>query len=89
MSFTNKYCDAYGVICPGEESAVSPKSRGTKVGAHYVLTVPPGGEAVIRTRLYDVNEKPRASFGHLTFDNIFTLRRREADSFYDQVSNVI
>jgi len=38
-------------IIKGRREAVNPANRGTKAGAHYILTVPAGGEATVRMRL--------------------------------------
>ena len=66
--------------------AVNPERKGTKAAANYKLTVPPGGEAVVRLRLTD-KQLPResdtnrlAGFGE--FDAIFEKRIDEADEFY-------
>ena len=68
----------------GEKDAVSPRPRGTKVAPHYVLTVPSGGSAEVRVRLYDSKETPVQSFG-AAFEEIFQKRKKEADEFYCKV----
>ena len=79
-------------VIHGQKDAVNPEQQGTKVAAHYRLTVPPGQSQVIRLRLTD---RAPAVFaqgnGHGTtpFGNGFTeelnLRRQEADEFYATV----
>ncbi len=69
----------------GEKDAIHPKNQGTKVGAHYTVTVPPGGKAVIRCRLYDIKEAPQKAFGSDCFDKVFELRKKETDIYYDKV----
>ena len=79
-------------IVQGEASAVNPQQQGTKVSAHYRLTVEPGKSEVIQLRLSDVapsavprsNGRPGKSFGS-GFDDVFTARRKEADEFYQAI----
>jgi len=72
-------------VCGGVSGAVNPEGRGTKAAAHYVLTVAPGGERVVRLRF---TEEPPSSvdetFGE-EFERTFETRRREADEFYASV----
>jgi hypothetical protein len=65
--------------------AVNPAQAGTKVAAHYVLTVGPSQSHTIRLRL------TRAASGvsgnpFEQFDEIFEKRVREADEFYDSIT---
>lgn len=79
-------------VVHGCEGAVNPEKQGTKVSAHYRLTVPPGKCQVVRLRLSNVppaapakkNGDPAAPFGK-PFDDIFQTRRKEADEFYATV----
>src|SRR5262249_48370605 len=41
-------------IVHGQEEAVNPEKKGTKVAAHYRITVNPGQSQVVRLRLNDV-----------------------------------
>jgi hypothetical protein len=76
----------------GQRAAVNPQRTGTKVAAHYVLTVPSGGSQTVRLRLTPV--APRAlseaygkgdgAFGK-HFDQMFATRRQEADEFYASI----
>ena len=70
----------------GEKDAVCPDNHGTKVAAHYVLKVPPGGKAVIRVRFYDKTEAPAEAFGADAFDETFENRKEEADDYYAKVN---
>lgn len=75
-----------------ETAAVNPERRGTKVAAHYRLTVVPGGSEVVRLRLSDVaptalsggNGKPSQLFGS-AFDDLLQQRREEANEFYASI----
>ncbi len=79
-------------IVHGQEGAVSPEKKGTKVAAHYRLTVNPGQCQVVRLRLSDVAPAafPRSHgaaagpFGP-PFDDALRARRKEADEFYAAV----
>ena len=77
-------------VLDGERDAVNPQQMGTKVAAHYLSQLPPGGSWTIRCRL--TNHDPgtdeaatamRSSFGP-SFENVFHLRQKEADDFYAQ-----
>jgi hypothetical protein len=68
-------------VVRGHRTAVNPKLIGTRAAAHYQLTVPPAGEAIIRLRLRTALLRDRDPFRN--FDRIFAVRRREADEFYD------
>jgi hypothetical protein len=69
-------------VVRGERGAVNPAGRGTKAAALYVLSVPAGGERVVRLRF---TEEPPSSvdetFGE-GFERTFETRRREAEEFY-------
>src|SRR5207248_502413 len=60
-------------------SAINPSLNGTKVAAHYQLTIGGGESATIRLRLS--NAAPLSPAGR-AFDEILENRRREADEFY-------
>jgi hypothetical protein len=78
-------------IVHGQEGAVNPEKMGTKVAAHYRLTVNAGQSQVIRLRLSDVapatygptNGKAPSPFA--PFDSVLQARRKEADEFYATV----
>ena len=69
-------------LCPtaGRAECVNPKLSGTKVGAHYRLSIESGARAEINLRLSD--QKKKDAFK--TFNKEFDLRASEADSFYRQ-----
>jgi hypothetical protein len=76
----------------GHRDAVSPELRGTKVAAHYYITIPGGGSKVVRLRLTDLapgalakdNGNKSEPFGS-QFEQNIELRQREADEFYKSV----
>jgi hypothetical protein len=76
-------------VVHGQEGAVNPEKKGTKVAAHYRLTVNPGECRVVRLRLSDVapaafartNGAAATPFGG-HFDDVLRARRAEADEFY-------
>src|ERR1700688_2843459 len=70
-------------IVHGVKEAVNPEHVGSKVAAHYKLSVGSGETVVIRMRLADSDFNGTNAFG--TFDETFALRRREAEEFYATV----
>ena len=68
-------------IVEGDSSAVNPAGEGTKAAFHYVVTVPAGGERVVRLRLRQAAGTRSAPFGE-RFDQVFRERIAEADEFY-------
>jgi hypothetical protein len=79
-------------IVHGETGAVNPAKKGTKVAAHYSLTVNPGQCHQIQLRLSDVAPngyaaspgKQGSPFGE-HFEQALRQRRDEADEFYGTV----
>jgi hypothetical protein len=79
-------------VVNGQADAVNLERKGTKVAAHYRLTVPPGESQLVQLRLSDVapaalpGDKVKASdaFGS-RFEFVFDARRKEADEFYAAV----
>jgi Glycosyl hydrolase family 63 C-terminal domain len=77
-------------IVHGRRDAVNPERKGTKVAAHYPVTVAAGGSLVLRLRLSDAPSssstarKPEGG-AFRDFDAIMDARRREADEFYGSV----
>ena len=57
---------------------------GTKVAAHHVLEIAPGGSASIRVRLTAASGRRRRPLG-AAFDRVLDARREEADEFYATV----
>ncbi len=73
-------------VVNGHQHAVNPEKQGTKVAAHYRVTIGAGKTAVIRLRLSSsVREQKREPFGK-AFDTLFDERRREADEFYQALT---
>ncbi|MET9296978.1 glucosidase [Streptomyces sp. NPDC003077] len=70
-------------VIDGEKEAVNPSGEGTKAAAHYVLTVPAGGEEVLRLRLAPTGSP--LSLGQ-DFDAVFQERIAEADAFYRELT---
>jgi Mannosylglycerate hydrolase MGH1-like glycoside hydrolase domain len=68
-------------IVHGQEGAVNPERKGTKVAAQYRLTVNPGQCQVVRLRLSDVPPASASTFGS-QFEEVLHARREEADEFY-------
>jgi hypothetical protein len=66
-----------------QKDAVNPEQRGTKMAAHYQMTVEPRGNQTIRLRLSKAAPGEKEPFGD--FDDIMKLRHKEADEFYDTV----
>jgi hypothetical protein len=65
-------------IINGVKTAVNPKRTGTKMAAHYQLTIPARGQASARVRL----KRGHAVAPFAEFDKEFQLRRDEADEYY-------
>jgi hypothetical protein len=68
-------------VVGGDGSAVNPDRVGTKAAFHYRLTVPAGGERVVRLRLRETSRAPGKAFG-IAFERVFASRIEEADGFY-------
>ena len=76
-------------IVHGQEEAVNPDQSGTKVSAHYSLTLGSGESRTVRLRLSDqpVGD-PKKAIDELcgkAFESVFEARLREADEFYATV----
>lgn len=84
--------DSY--VVRGHQDAVNPERKGTKVAAHYHVTVKPGECQVVRLRLSRVAPTATAKgkgngaaanpFGN-HFDDVLKARQQEADEFYGSV----
>lgn len=55
------------------------------MAAHYVLTVPSGGQHIIRCRLSACDDRIPLSVTEKGFDEMVTRRKNEADEFYKTV----
>lgn len=71
-------------IVQGRKEAVNSNQTGTKVAAHYLLTIAPGETKTLQLRLCDIPDlaQPFAS----EFDTIIRARIQEADEFYKRIS---
>ena len=74
----------HNYLVQGKTGAVNPAGEGTKAAAHYLLTLEPGKNAVIRLRLTAV-PSGRNPFG-ASFDKAMKTRLREADEFYGVIT---
>src|SRR5262249_53698837 len=72
----------HDAVVNGREDLLLPDGAGTKVAAQHRLTIPAGGQTVLRLRLVD--GMLAAPLGP-EFDRIVAERRREADEFYATV----
>ena len=76
-------------IVHGKKDAVNPEKKGTKVSAHYPLTLGAGESRTIRLRLSDqpVKDSKKALGGQFgkAFESVFKTRLQEADEFYATV----
>jgi hypothetical protein len=78
-------------VVHGEQDAVNPDRAGTKVSAHYRLTIGSGESATVRLRLVkaapptDGQEHGQSDLLGAAFDEILSSRVREADEFYQAV----
>jgi hypothetical protein len=73
-------------VVKGNQGAVNPGKQGTRVAAHYKVTVGAGQSAVIRLRLSKASADQKAKPFGKTFDDVFADRLREADEFYKSVT---
>ncbi len=76
-------------IVHADQGAVNPEKTGTKVSAHYPLTLGPGESQTIRLRLSDrpVKDTEKA-FGELfgkEFESVFAARVEETNEFYESI----
>ena len=79
-------------VVEGNQGAVNPEKEGTKVSAHYRLTVGPGKSSTVKVRLTGKaaavlvgKSKTSASRFGAGFDKIMAARLKEADEFYSSV----
>jgi hypothetical protein len=70
-------------VVHGSRDVVSEAGVGTKAAAWFETTVPAGGSFEVRLRLSDRDLASGAAFAD--FEEIFALRKREADEFYEGV----
>ena len=73
-------------VVHGRQDTVNPKKHGTKVAAHYQVTIGAGQTSVIRLRLASrIPDQKGQPFGK-PFDQHFADRLRESDEFYQAVT---
>ncbi|MFC1757174.1 glucosidase [Planctomycetota bacterium] len=83
-SYTPYVKDAFHrYVVNGEQDAVNPNRRGTKVAADYSFVVPAGGSKQVCVRLTMTNETRPDPFDD-GFGATFSNRISEADQFYNQ-----
>jgi hypothetical protein len=73
-------------LVQGRQDAVNPEKKGTKVAAHYTITVGAGQTKVVRLRLTKSSAEPKSKPFGKQFDEIFAARLRECDEFYKSVT---
>jgi hypothetical protein len=79
--FKDAFHDA---VVGGDPTATNPERTGTKAGALYRFTIPPGGFASVRVRLRHTTEDTLDS-PFADFDDVFAKRIEEADAFFADV----
>jgi len=73
-------------VVNGRQDTVNPDKQGTKVAAHYQVTVGAGQTSVIRLRLSSASADQKGIPFGKTFDDALGDRIREADEFYQSVT---
>ena len=76
-------------VLHGKQDAVNPGKQGTKVAAHYPLTLGAGKSRTVRLRLCDQpikgSKKAMGEYFGKAFASVFQSRLKEADEFYTTV----
>jgi hypothetical protein len=72
-------------VVQGNQGAVNPEKKGTKVAAHYKVRIGARQSTVIRLRLCRSSDLKGKPFGK-PFDDFFADRQREADEFYKAIT---
>jgi hypothetical protein len=72
-------------VVGGREEAVNPEHVGTKCAPHFILTLAAGETRTLKLRLVCEKDAPTRFFGK-AFDQVFAVRKCEADEFYNQLS---
>jgi hypothetical protein len=79
-------------VVDGQSAAVNPAQTGTKVAAHYKVTVAAGKSTTIELRLSDISPAAFAGNGRVAgpfgspFNKAFESRRQEANEFYKAIT---
>jgi hypothetical protein len=72
-------------LVAGQADAINPAQLGTKVAAHYPLSIPAHGSQVVRLRL--TTQPPEQLLQPFDgFESVFETRIEEADAFYASVT---
>jgi hypothetical protein len=75
----------HNFVIHGQKEAVNPALEGTKAAPHYTLTIGAGETEIVRLRLVRATaESNPEPFGD--FDELFAMRLKEADEFYDGIT---
>lgn len=74
-------------VVSGEETAVNPEGRGTKVAVWMKTSVAPGETIEMRCRLFAEGEVPEGVFGE-SFTSVFLDRIEETNTFYSNLPEV-
>ena len=82
--YTKDGIDDY--IVHGKTNAINPANSGTKVAADYAFTIPSGESRQIQLRLCKA-DSIKADTVFTDFDKHIDQRKKEADHFYDALSN--
>ena len=73
-------------VIHGRQDAVNPAKQGTKVAAHYKVSIPAGQATTLRLRLAKVEAGAKGKAFGREFEETFAARLREADEFYRSVT---
>jgi hypothetical protein len=73
-------------VVQGNKDAVNPDKKGTKVAAHYLVSIGSGKSSVIKLRLAGNSLVKGDKTFKEDFDEVFADRLREADEFYKAVT---
>ena len=76
-------------IVHGQDGAVNPNHSGTKMAAHYEITIPAKDKSILQIRLVGADaplpKLPATNLFDRNFDQIFADRKKEADNFYEKI----
>lgn len=73
-------------IVKGRREAVNPDKTGTKVSAHYTLSIGGGEAKTVRLLLTDKSPESQDKNPFSGFDKTVKTRKKEADEFYDSIT---
>ncbi len=82
------FCKKDGIndyVVHGTKEAISGQQTGTKAAAHYAFDIPAGGSISVRLRLTNVDFERQQATPFGTFDALLSIRKHEADDFYETV----